>query len=303
VSPSQSLISSKQAEKLIKKSTKKILSENGISPTRSGNKELDHLVTRLLNQSFGSPEAATRAGEELGQQIVGLSQKLGKTNLDQGIIRRLILQGDLPVAAQVAAPQPNAPGAATSSKAAAPTPASEVPAVQTSSEPEPVSAQDSPAAAETADAAPVVASETIQQSESPSAPVEEPAAAETVLPIEEDESEDDADEAALSAEVIEDEVDDDLTLQAEADEDEADKADEATEDEDAEDADEIAPQAEADDEAEDEDADEIVLQAEADDEEIEDEDTEDDLALQAEADDEEIEDEATEDEDADDDRS
>ncbi|NJR62256.1 MAG: hypothetical protein HC769_27600, partial [Cyanobacteria bacterium CRU_2_1] len=94
---SQTSINSKQIEKFIEKGTKKVIAESGINlSTRSGNKELHHLIRKVANQPFSSLEAATRFGEELGQKIVELSQKLGKTNLDQGVIRQLILQKEIP---------------------------------------------------------------------------------------------------------------------------------------------------------------------------------------------------------------
>ena len=102
--PSQ--INSKQAVKFIRKSTKKVLLDNGIASTHSGIKELDRLVGNLSSQPFSNLESATEFGKELGQKIVELSQKLGKKNLDQGVIRQLVAQKAVPAVVQMAKEEP-----------------------------------------------------------------------------------------------------------------------------------------------------------------------------------------------------
>lgn len=97
-------ISSKNIERAIVKGAKKIIAESGLNPsTRSGNKELSHWITNLSNQSFPSLQSAIAYGESLGHKIVERSQATNKAHLDQGVIRHLRLQGDLPTIADSAA--------------------------------------------------------------------------------------------------------------------------------------------------------------------------------------------------------
>lgn len=84
-------ISNKQIEKYITKGAKKVIAESGIqSSTRKGNKELAHFVKRLARYPKDL-KSATQIGEELGQKIVHLSHQLGRTYLDQGVIRKLAI--------------------------------------------------------------------------------------------------------------------------------------------------------------------------------------------------------------------
>ena len=83
-------IPSKTIEKAITKGAKKVLAESGISPsTRSGNKELSHLVTTLSKHPFETVQAAQQYGESLGQKIVECSRQANKQHLDGGVIRLL----------------------------------------------------------------------------------------------------------------------------------------------------------------------------------------------------------------------
>ncbi|GAB4235727.1 MAG: hypothetical protein Kow00121_63190 [Elainellaceae cyanobacterium] len=91
-------------EKSISKGVKKVIAESGIDPsTRRGNKELSYLIKRLAKQPIRDLKAATQVGEDLGQKIVALSRQLGRENLDQGIIRKLVIAGDLPAIAELSA--------------------------------------------------------------------------------------------------------------------------------------------------------------------------------------------------------
>jgi hypothetical protein len=86
-----------QVEKEITRSAKKILVEQGLNPsTKRGNKELSIVVRRLASTPCNNVQFARDLGTTLGQRIVTLSQKLGKTHLDQSIIQQLALEDDLP---------------------------------------------------------------------------------------------------------------------------------------------------------------------------------------------------------------
>jgi hypothetical protein len=87
----------KQIEKSIRKGAKKVIVENGIDPsTHQGNKELKFLLKKLSNSPEITVTQAAKLGEDLGQKIVELSHKLGRQHLDRGVIRQLVLQGNLP---------------------------------------------------------------------------------------------------------------------------------------------------------------------------------------------------------------
>jgi hypothetical protein len=89
-------VNRKLVEKALSSSAKQVIATSGIASTRSGSKELEHLVNHLADQPFPSLAAAVQLGEELGQRIVALSQQMGRTNLDQGVIRQLLLRKQLP---------------------------------------------------------------------------------------------------------------------------------------------------------------------------------------------------------------
>ncbi len=90
-------IPSKMIEKAILKGAKKVIAESGIgSSTRSGNKELSHLITSLSKQPFSTVQVAHQYGESLGHKIVELSQQSNKNYLDGGVIRLLRSQKKLP---------------------------------------------------------------------------------------------------------------------------------------------------------------------------------------------------------------
>ncbi|MCU0523419.1 MAG: hypothetical protein MUF72_01180 [Elainella sp. Prado103] len=91
-----SSISLKQIEKAIEKSAKTVIAANGIyTSTRSGSKELNHLIKRVSSQ-LKSLTAAHEFGEALGRKIVTLSQETKRQNLDQAVIRQLIRLKQLP---------------------------------------------------------------------------------------------------------------------------------------------------------------------------------------------------------------
>ncbi|MBV9387681.1 MAG: hypothetical protein JOZ78_14770 [Chroococcidiopsidaceae cyanobacterium CP_BM_ER_R8_30] len=95
-------LSNRQAEKLIKQNAKKVISAGGIDPsTRKGNKEFNHLVKKISQQFVGTSTHAAKLGEDLGQKIVALSQKLGRKSLDRGVIQQLIFQKDIPSFAEI----------------------------------------------------------------------------------------------------------------------------------------------------------------------------------------------------------
>ncbi|MGF1568027.1 MAG: hypothetical protein ACFCVD_08135 [Nodosilinea sp.] len=87
----------RQIRQAMRRAAKDVLVANGIEPsTRRGNKELDLALQRLARQSYDSLEVATEVGQALGQKIVELSQAQGTTNLDGGIVRQMLLTGEIP---------------------------------------------------------------------------------------------------------------------------------------------------------------------------------------------------------------
>ncbi|MGC8713930.1 MAG: hypothetical protein ACP5RH_16190, partial [Leptodesmis sp.] len=87
---------SKNIGKAIRKNAKKVIAESGIGSSRSGNKELSHLVSRLSNQPIGSLENAQVLGARLGEKIVELSKASSKNYLDKGVIRTLVITKAIP---------------------------------------------------------------------------------------------------------------------------------------------------------------------------------------------------------------
>ncbi len=101
-------VNTKHVEKLIKSSAKKVISASGVaSSTRRGNKEFNRLVKKLSQQPVSTSGQATEIGEDLGQRVVALSQKLGRKSLDRGVIQQLMIQGDLPSLAEVPKGEPS----------------------------------------------------------------------------------------------------------------------------------------------------------------------------------------------------
>lgn len=87
---SQSSLNRSKLVKVLKKSLKKVVSQNGInSATRNGNKELDLLLETIAQNPFTSTEQVEKVGNTIGSRIVELSQNKGKNNLDKGVIREL----------------------------------------------------------------------------------------------------------------------------------------------------------------------------------------------------------------------
>jgi hypothetical protein len=131
-------INRKLVEQSISKSAKKVIAESGMHPsTRSGSKELEHLVKRLAEQPFNTVTAAIQAGEELGQKIVELSQQTGKQNLDKSIIRQLMLKKQFPTASSSQATAPNTSRLAQSQEQSTPAKAVTKPLAQLESTTEP----------------------------------------------------------------------------------------------------------------------------------------------------------------------
>jgi uncharacterized protein YqeY len=88
--------------KLLKKSIKKTILENGIDPnTKKGNKELEYLLKKIATFHFNSLEQVQVQGEKIGHLIVKLSNERGKIALDQGIIQHIILKEDLTLSDEV----------------------------------------------------------------------------------------------------------------------------------------------------------------------------------------------------------
>ncbi|MDJ0797123.1 MAG: hypothetical protein QNJ51_09850 [Calothrix sp. MO_167.B12] len=94
---SQATLSNKQLVKVITKTIKKNVALQGINPTtRKGNKELELLVKTISNKkSFTDLSEAREVGEKLGERIIQVSQQRGKKDLDKGVIRFLVSNGDV----------------------------------------------------------------------------------------------------------------------------------------------------------------------------------------------------------------
>lgn len=123
---------SKNIGKAIQKSAKKVIAENGIGSSRSGNKELSHLATRLSKQSINSLKSAQLLGERLGEKIVELSQASSKDYLDKGIIRALVVAKAVPSVADLppATAPVNLPESKTSQTSKVSSPVESLPSVE-----------------------------------------------------------------------------------------------------------------------------------------------------------------------------
>ena len=109
-SVNQSTLNGRQIQAALSRSARDTLVANGIQPTnRRGTKELNRAVQRLAQQSYSSLDEATQAGQSLGQKIVERSQ--GKTELDGGIVRQLMITGAIPMPGKATA-QPTKTAAA-----------------------------------------------------------------------------------------------------------------------------------------------------------------------------------------------
>jgi len=96
-------MNSKQVERAIQKSAKKVIIESGLASSRAGNKELRHLATKLATQQTSRLEAAQTLGTQLGQMIVEYSQKLNQPHLDAGVVRAITLKKALPASTDLPA--------------------------------------------------------------------------------------------------------------------------------------------------------------------------------------------------------
>ncbi|MGG6237289.1 hypothetical protein ACQ4N7_01515 [Nodosilinea sp. AN01ver1] len=93
----------RQIQQALRRGAKAVLVAGGIEPsTRRGNKELTLAVQRLAQQPYSTLKAATQTGEALGQKIVAISQAKGLAHLDGGIVRQLMLTGDIPTVTKAA---------------------------------------------------------------------------------------------------------------------------------------------------------------------------------------------------------
>ena len=120
----------RQIYQALRRGAKEALVANGIQPsTRRGSKELTLAVQRLAQQSYGSLDEATQTGQALGQTIAERSQAKGKTDLDGGIVRQMMLTGEIPTVTKVTTkPTKTTPVVVATPKAAVP-PATPVPAM------------------------------------------------------------------------------------------------------------------------------------------------------------------------------
>ncbi|PSR17011.1 hypothetical protein C8255_14770 [filamentous cyanobacterium CCP3] len=123
-----SALGTRQIQQALRRSAKAVLVASGIQPsTRRGNKELTLAVQRLAQQPYNTLEDATQAGAALGQKIAEISQAKGLTNLDGGIVRQLMLTGDIPTVTEVTTkPAKTAPVVVAAPQAAAAAPAAAV---------------------------------------------------------------------------------------------------------------------------------------------------------------------------------
>ena len=86
-------LNSRTAGNIIRKQVNKALHDAGIrTSTRSGNKELKHLINRAVATPITENSVATQLGETLGQQLVQLSQEKGKSVLDKNVVLALMAQ-------------------------------------------------------------------------------------------------------------------------------------------------------------------------------------------------------------------
>lgn len=150
----QSTLTVRQIQAALQRGAKDTLVASGIQPaTRRGNKELTLAVQRLAQQSYSTLDEATQAGQALGQKIVDRSQAKGTTDLDGGIIRQLLLTGEIPTVAKVKA-KPAKTAEPQAKESVAPIPEAVEPAkVEAIAE----AAEVDPSALEPADVAPTVA--------------------------------------------------------------------------------------------------------------------------------------------------
>ncbi len=194
---------SKNIGKAIRKNAKKVIAESGIGSSRSGNKELSHLVTRLSSQDINSLESAQVLGARLGEKIVELSQASSKNHLDKGIIRTLVITKAIPSVADLspATTPVNVPESKTSQPGKVSSPAESLPSVEQVQPP--VLPADEP---DPEDQTPTIETELVEEisSEVPSTQVIEE------TEVEDDEEEDEDNEAEEEDE--EDEEDEDEKL-------------------------------------------------------------------------------------------
>lgn len=92
---------SKNIGKVIRKNAKKVIAASGMGSSRSGNKELSHLIAGLSHHPINSLESAQVLGARLGEKIVELSKASNKTLLDKGVIRTLVVTKVVPSVADL----------------------------------------------------------------------------------------------------------------------------------------------------------------------------------------------------------
>ncbi|MEM8808408.1 MAG: hypothetical protein AAGF01_20510 [Cyanobacteria bacterium P01_G01_bin.38] len=83
-------LSTGRVEKLLTRSIKQVLVENGIkTSTRSGNKELTFTIKQIASAPFASEADVQKVGAAMGEKMSELSKQLNKQNLDAGAVRQL----------------------------------------------------------------------------------------------------------------------------------------------------------------------------------------------------------------------
>lgn len=156
-SVNQSTLTGRQIQAALRRGVKDTLVASGIQPaTRRGNKELTLAVRRLAQQSYSTLDEATQAGQALGQKIADRSQAKGTTDLDGGIVRQLLLTGEIPTVAKTRGNKPAKTAAVVVSEPHAKAPVTPDP-IPEAVEPATAEAMAEAAAVEPAEAAPTVA--------------------------------------------------------------------------------------------------------------------------------------------------
>jgi cobalamin biosynthesis protein CobT len=205
----QSPLGYRSIRRTIRQQAKAVLVANDMRPsTKRGNREFRVALNRLAMQPYESLDTAAQVGQELGQKIVDLSKAKDKGNLDAGIIRQMVLTGEIPTV-----PKTTQKLARSAQVTVAPLKAKAETTTPAPVEPEPAAAEESAVAVATVEestktpveTAAKSAAPTIDEAEETEEPPEEEAA--NVVETEETDAEeaaeiDPADEAEAEPEAI-----------------------------------------------------------------------------------------------------